>query len=53
MSFGMAAYAVAGFLRPESGDLSDELFSGLGVAMAVAVVALLLWGRRNQRHGTT
>ena len=53
MSFGMAAYAVAGFLRPESGDLSDELFSGLGVAMAVAVVALLLWGHRNQRHGTT
>ncbi len=51
MSFGMALYALAGKLIADEGSVSDDLFMGMGVSMALAVVALLLWGRQRVRPG--
>ena len=50
MSFGMAGYALAGRLVSDASKLPDQLFTGLGVGMAVTVAGLLLWGRRHGHH---
>lgn len=52
LSFGMATYALAGRLFSGASDLPEGLFTGLGLAMALAVVGMLAWGRRRMRHGT-
>lgn len=51
LSFGMAAYALAGRLVAGSAELSEGLFTGLGVAMALTVVGALAWERLRTRHG--
>ena len=53
MSFGMAGYALAGLILSDASRLPDQLFTALGVGMAVTVVGLLLWGHRNGHHSTT
>lgn len=52
LSFGMAAYALAGLLISGAGDLSDGVFTALGLAMAAAVVGGLVWERRRVRDET-
>ena len=48
LSFGMAAYALAGRWLGDDADLPDVLFTALGAAMAVSVAAALLWNRRER-----
>ncbi|MGY2734626.1 HoxN/HupN/NixA family nickel/cobalt transporter [Sphingomonas sp. UYP23] len=45
LSFGMALYALIAMFAPDYA-LSDASFSGLGIAMAIVVIGLLLRARR-------
>lgn len=51
LSYGMAAYALAGRITTAEAALSDDLFTALGAGAALSVIAMLLWGRRRAAPG--